>query len=52
MVQEVFYKFLVYLRRLLPDLKFIVAGDFAQLLPAKDRLKNCSYQNSVALREI
>ena len=27
-------------------------GDFAQLLPVKDRLKNCNYQNSVALHEI
>ena len=52
MVQEIVYKLFVYVWRLLPELKLIVAGDVAQLLPAKDRLKNCTYQNSVALHEI
>ena len=52
MVQEVFYKFFVYLKRLMPELKFIIAGDFEQLLPIKDRLEQCNYKNSVALLEL
>ena len=52
MVQEIFYKFFIYLQRLLPDIKFIIAGDFEQLLPIKDRLEQCNYKNSVALLEL
>ena len=32
--------------------KFIIAGDFAQLLPVKDRIENCDYKNSLALHEL
>ena len=52
MVQEVFYKFFVYIRRVLPSVKFVIAGDFSQLLPVKDRLPNCNYQKSIALHEL
>jgi hypothetical protein len=38
MMHEIFYKFFITLKRTLPDIKFIVAGDFAQLLPVKDRV--------------
>jgi hypothetical protein len=37
---------------MVPDLKFIVAGDFDQLLPVKDRLRNCFYKYSIALNEL
>jgi len=33
MVPEKFYKFFIVMKRLKPDLKFIIAGDFEQLLP-------------------
>ena len=37
---------------MLPDVKFIIAGDFAQLLPVKDRVEDCNYKNSLALHEL
>jgi hypothetical protein len=37
---------------MLPDIKFIIAGDFAQLLPVKDRVEDCNYKNSLALNEL
>ena len=52
MVQEVFYKFFLYLKRAIPEIKYIIAGDFNQLLPVKDRLENCDYSNSRALWEL
>lgn len=52
MVHEIFYKFFIGLKRMIPEIKFIVAGDFEQLLPVKDRLKNCYYANSLALKEL
>ena len=35
-----------------PDIKFIIAGDFAQLLPVKDRIEDCNYKDSLALFEL
>ena len=35
-----------------PDIKHIIAGDFEQLLPVKDRVENCDYKNSAALFEL
>jgi ATP-dependent exoDNAse (exonuclease V) alpha subunit len=35
-----------------PDIKCIIAGDFAQLLPVKDRVEGCDYKNSLALNEL
>ena len=52
MVQEVLYKFFIYLKRAYPKIKFIIAGDFAQLLPVKDRLGDRSYKNCIALHEL
>jgi len=52
MMAEMFYKFFIVLKRMRPDIKFIIAGDFAQLLPVKDRVENCDYKNSLALHEL
>jgi len=51
MVPEMFYKYLIILQRMYPRINFIIAGDFAQLLPVKDRVE-CDYKNSVALYEL
>ena len=52
MTPEVFYKFFITLKRVRPDLQFIVAGDYNQLLPVCDRIENCDYENSAALYEL
>ena len=52
MMCEMFYKFFIVLKRMRPDIKFIIAGDFAQLLPVKDRVEGCDYKNSLALNEL
>jgi hypothetical protein len=52
MMSEMFYKFLIVLKRMRPDIRFIIAGDFAQLLPVKDRIEDCNYKNSLALHEL
>ena len=52
MVSERFYKFFITLHRLRPDIKFIIAGDFAQLLPVNDRIEDLDYENSPALHEL
>ena len=52
MMCEKFYKFFIMLKKMRPDIKFIVAGDFEQLLPVKDRVENCDYKNSAALFEL
>ena len=39
MVTEVFYKYFFFLKRVLPDLRYIIGGDFAQLLPVNDRVE-------------
>ena len=51
MIHEYFYKFFITLRRVRPELKFIIAGDFLQLLPVNDRV-DCDYKNSPALYEL
>ena len=51
MVCEHFYKFFITLKRLKPDLKFIIAGDFLQLLPVNDRVL-CDYKKSPAMYEL
>ena len=38
MVQEIYYKFFIYLERANPKIEFIIAADYSQLLPVKDRL--------------
>jgi hypothetical protein len=52
MVHEIFYKYLLVLQRMKPNLKFIIAGNFDQLLPVKDRVSNVDYENSVALHDL
>jgi energy-coupling factor transporter ATP-binding protein EcfA2 len=52
MVSEKFYKFFITLHRIRPDIKFIIAGDFAQLLPVNDRIEDLDYENSPALHEL
>jgi len=52
MAQEIFYRFFVYLNRVVPETKFVMAGDFAQLLPVRDRIADCCYKGSIALHEL
>jgi hypothetical protein len=52
MVHEIFYKYLLVLQRLKPSLRFIIAGNFDQLLPVKDRISNVDYEHSVALHDL
>jgi hypothetical protein len=40
------------LKRMRPDIKFIIGGDYEQLLPVNDRVENCDYENSSALHEL
>ncbi len=40
------------LKRMRPDIEFIIGRDHEQLLPANDRLKICDYDNSSALQEL
>ena len=52
MMSEMFYKFFIVLKRMMPEIKFIIAGDFSQLLPVKDRIEDCNYKDSMALHEL
>ena len=52
MMSEMFYKFFIVLKRMMPEIKFIIAGDFSQLLPVKDRIEDCNYKDSLALHEL
>ena len=52
MMHEKFYKFFIMLKKMKPTINFIIAGDFEQLLPVKDRVENCDYKNSAALFEL
>ena len=51
MVKEIFYKFLLMIKRAKPNVKFIICGDFKQLKPVLDRI-NCDYEYSLALFEL
>ena len=51
MCHEMFYKYFLVIKKIKPDLKFIIAGNFDQLLPVNDRA-NFNYQDSVALHDI
>ena len=51
MMSESFYKFFCALKRLRPDIKYIIAGDYAQLAPVSDRA-NYNYKESYALWEL
>jgi hypothetical protein len=52
MMSEIFYKYFIFIKRIRPDIKFIIAGDFAQLLPVKERIEVVNYKNSIALYEL
>jgi ATP-dependent exoDNAse (exonuclease V) alpha subunit len=52
MTHEVFYKFFLTLKRHYNYIKFIISGDFEQLLPVNDRVSDCDYKNSLALHEL
>ena len=38
MLQEIFYKFFIKIKRIKPNLKFIITGYFNQLPPVEDRI--------------
>ncbi len=52
MTPEVVFKFCRTLKRVRPDLQFIVAGDYNQLLPVCDRADIFDYENSAPLYEL
>ena len=52
MIPEMFYKFFCIIKRLKPDIKFIIAGDFEQLQPVNDRIGKFEYKNSCCLYEL
>ena len=52
MVCEQFYKLFVTIKNIRPDMKFVIVGDFKQLKPVKDRVKNCEYKESGAIFEL
>jgi 5-methylcytosine-specific restriction protein A len=51
MVKEIFYSIFLIIKKLKPTIRFIIAGDWRQLLPVKDR-SNFDYENSQALFEL
>lgn len=51
MVKELFYKVFLSIKRINPEIKFILCGDFKQLKPVNDRY-DYDYQNSPALFEL
>ena len=51
MVTEIFYKVMISIKRMFPRIIFVIAGDFCQLEPVKDRYQG-DYENSRALKEI
>ena len=52
MVPEYFYKMLLTMKHIKPELNFIIAGDFGQLKPVKDRVGDVDYINSRVLFEL
>jgi hypothetical protein len=53
MLGEVFYKFLMMIKKIRPDIKFIISGDYSQLLPVNDRISiYTDYSNSPCLFEL
>lgn len=51
MVKEIFYKFLLMIKAVKPNIIFIISGDFRQLAPVNDRI-NVNYKKSIALHEL
>ena len=53
MLQEKLYKFLLALKKLKPEIKFIISGDYSQLQPVCDRISpNYNYERNPALFEL
>ncbi len=53
MLGEVFYKFLMMIKKIRPDIKFIISGDYNQLKPVNDRISiNTDYSDSPCLFEL
>ena len=53
MLTEVFYKFLLMIKKIKSDIKFIISGDYNQLLPINDRISiHTDYANSPCLFEL
>jgi len=52
MVSEIFYKYFTIIKKFRPDIKFIIAGDYAQLGPVKDRIGEFNYKDSWCLNEL
>jgi ATP-dependent exoDNAse (exonuclease V) alpha subunit len=53
MLGEVFYKFLMTIKKIRPDIKFIISGDYNQLKPVNDRISiYTDYSNSPCLFEL
>jgi hypothetical protein len=53
MLGEVFYKFLMMIKKIKPNTKFIISGDYNQLLPVHDRISSkTDYANSPCLFEL
>jgi len=51
MAHEFMYKLFILIKHKYENVKFIIAGDFQQLLPVNDRV-DCDYKNSRALYEL
>ena len=51
MVKEVFYRFFTLIKRYVPQIKFIIIGDFAQFKPVND-VYTGSYKDSPALHHL
>jgi hypothetical protein len=53
MLGEVFYKFLMMIKKVRTDIKFIISGDYNQLKPVNDRISiYTDYANSPCLFEL
>lgn len=52
MIHERFYKAFLTLRKINPALRFIMAGDFRQLEPVNDRIKNANFKESAVLKQL
>jgi hypothetical protein len=52
MVRETFYQLLIMIKHSYPNIQFIIAGHFEQLLPVNDRVSNRCYKSSRVLYEL
>ena len=52
MMHSYYYKFLLVVKHMKPNIKFILSGDFKQLSPVNDVYELGNYENSPALFEL